>query len=43
MKERLSELGVPVVTGSPFGHIDLNATIPAGALRACGSMATTAT
>ncbi len=31
MKERLSELGVPVVTGLPFGHVDLNATIPAGA------------
>jgi muramoyltetrapeptide carboxypeptidase len=31
IKERLSELGVPVVSGLPFGHVDLNATIPVGA------------
>jgi len=31
MKERLSELAVPVVTGLPFGHVALNATIPVGA------------
>lgn len=31
MKERLSSLRVPVVTGLPFGHVDLNATIPVGA------------
>jgi muramoyltetrapeptide carboxypeptidase len=31
MKERLSELGVPVVTGLPFGHVHFNATIPVGA------------
>jgi muramoyltetrapeptide carboxypeptidase len=30
VKERLSELRVPVVTGLPFGHVDLNATIPVG-------------
>ena len=29
--ERLSSLRVPVVTGLPFGHVDLNATIPIGA------------
>ena len=29
--ERLSSLRVPVVTGLPFGHVDLNATIPVGA------------
>lgn len=29
-KERLSELGVPVVVGLPFGHVELNATIPVG-------------
>ena len=31
VKERLAELGVPVVTGLPFGHVHLNATIPVGA------------
>jgi muramoyltetrapeptide carboxypeptidase len=30
VKERLSTLRVPVVIGLPFGHVDLNATIPAG-------------
>ena len=30
MKERLKPLGVPVVTGLPFGHQPLNATIPIG-------------
>jgi muramoyltetrapeptide carboxypeptidase len=30
-KERLSELDVPVVTNLPFGHVELNATIPVGA------------
>jgi len=30
VKERLSPLRVPVVTGLPFGHVDLNATIPVG-------------
>jgi muramoyltetrapeptide carboxypeptidase len=30
IKERLSLLGVPVVTGLPFGHTTLNATIPVG-------------
>jgi muramoyltetrapeptide carboxypeptidase len=30
LKERLSRLRVPVVTGLPFGHVDLNATIPVG-------------
>jgi muramoyltetrapeptide carboxypeptidase len=30
VKERLSKLRVPVVTGLPFGHVDLNATIPVG-------------
>ena len=30
MKERLSVLRVPVVIGLPFGHVDLNATIPVG-------------
>ena len=29
--ERLSRLNVPVVTGLPFGHVDLNATLPIGA------------
>jgi muramoyltetrapeptide carboxypeptidase len=28
--ERLSSLRVPVVTGLPFGHVDLNATLPVG-------------
>ena len=32
LKERLSQLRVPVVTGLPFGHVELNATIPVGAL-----------
>lgn len=31
VKERLSSLRVPVVTGLPFGHVDLNAAIPVGA------------
>lgn len=31
LKERLASLRVPVVTGLPFGHVDLNATIPVGA------------
>jgi len=30
VKERLSGLRVPVVTGLPFGHVGLNATIPVG-------------
>ena len=30
VKERLSSLRVPVVVGLPFGHVDLNATIPVG-------------
>jgi muramoyltetrapeptide carboxypeptidase len=30
-KERLSGLGVPVVVDLPFGHVDLNVTIPIGA------------
>ncbi len=30
VKERLSSLRVPVVTGLPFGHVDLNATLPVG-------------
>ncbi len=29
--ERLAPLRVPVVTGLPFGHVELNATIPVGA------------
>jgi muramoyltetrapeptide carboxypeptidase len=29
--ERLSSLKIPVVTGLPFGHVDLNATLPVGA------------
>ena len=28
LKERLASLRVPVVTGLPFGHVELNATIP---------------
>ena len=32
LKERLSQLRVPVVTGLPFGHVESNATIPVGAL-----------
>lgn len=31
VKERLASLRVTVVTGLPFGHVDLNATIPVGA------------
>lgn len=31
IKERLASLRVPVVTGLPFGHVDLNATIPVNA------------
>lgn len=30
IKERLSSLNVPVVSGLPFGHVDMNATIPLG-------------
>ena len=30
LKDRLKPLGVPVVTGLPFGHRPLNATIPIG-------------
>ena len=30
LKERLQPLGVPVVTGLPFGHQPMNATIPIG-------------
>ena len=30
VKERLASLRVPVVVGLPFGHVDLNATIPVG-------------
>ena len=29
-RERLLPLKVPVVTGLPFGHIPLNATLPVG-------------
>jgi muramoyltetrapeptide carboxypeptidase len=32
MAERLQSLGVPVVMGLPFGHVEFNATIPVGAL-----------
>jgi muramoyltetrapeptide carboxypeptidase len=32
VRERLAALRVPVVTGLPFGHVPLNATIPVGAL-----------
>lgn len=31
IKERLSNLRVPVVVGLPFGHVAVNATIPVGA------------
>lgn len=31
VKERLSSLRVPIVTGLPFGHVELNATLPCGA------------
>ena len=34
LEERLKPLKVPVVTGLPFGHVRLNATLPVGA-RAC--------
>jgi muramoyltetrapeptide carboxypeptidase len=30
LKDRLLPLGVPVVTGLPFGHVHLNATLPVG-------------
>ena len=30
LAERLRSLGVPVVTGLPFGHVELNATLPFG-------------
>jgi muramoyltetrapeptide carboxypeptidase len=30
LQERLSTLRVPVVTGLPFGHLNINATIPVG-------------
>jgi muramoyltetrapeptide carboxypeptidase len=30
LKDRLTPLGVPVVTGLPFGHVALNATLPVG-------------
>jgi muramoyltetrapeptide carboxypeptidase len=30
VKERLAPVRVPIVTGLPFGHVDLNATIPIG-------------
>lgn len=30
MKERLGGLGVPVVSGLPFGHVRYNATLPVG-------------
>ncbi len=30
VQERLAALRVPVVVGLPFGHVDLNATIPVG-------------
>lgn len=32
VRERLSPLRVPVVTGLPFGHIEMNATLPVGAM-----------
>ncbi len=32
VRERLAALRVPVVIGLPFGHVDLNATIPVNAL-----------
>jgi muramoyltetrapeptide carboxypeptidase len=31
LKERLSTVRVPVVVGLPFGHVELNATLPVGA------------
>lgn len=31
IRERLATLRVPIVTGLPFGHVDLNATLPCGA------------
>jgi muramoyltetrapeptide carboxypeptidase len=30
LRERLAPLGVPVVTGLPFGHVPYNATLPVG-------------
>jgi muramoyltetrapeptide carboxypeptidase len=30
LKDRLTPLGVPVVTGLPFGHVVLNGTLPVG-------------
>ena len=30
LKDRLAPLGVPIVTGLPFGHVSLNATLPVG-------------
>ena len=30
LKDRLLPLGVPVVTGLPFGHVPINATLPMG-------------
>src|ERR1041385_8484801 len=30
LKERLNPLGIPVVSGFPFGHVSLNATLPLG-------------
>jgi muramoyltetrapeptide carboxypeptidase len=32
LAERLSSLNVPVVTGLPFGHVELNAALPVGGL-----------
>jgi muramoyltetrapeptide carboxypeptidase len=32
LQERLALVRVPVVTGLPFGHVDLNATIPVGVM-----------
>jgi muramoyltetrapeptide carboxypeptidase len=34
LRERLGRLKIPVVLGLPFGHVELNATLPVGA-RAC--------
>jgi muramoyltetrapeptide carboxypeptidase len=31
VKDRLRSLGIPVVTGLPFGHTNMNATLPQGA------------
>jgi muramoyltetrapeptide carboxypeptidase len=30
LKERLGRLGIPIVTGLPFGHVQFNATLPVG-------------